>query len=142
MMFYTTAINGVFAALIAGGLIFARGGVTKDFLLDLLFYIIITPIISVTLTRIMFQSENAMIVDDALHRIDSVLDLKPLAEPAQPEHPRDASVQLNHVHFSYDGGKRGDPGCFPFYSRRAESGLCGTVRGRKNHSCQSDLPVL
>ena len=68
-----------------------------------MFYIIITPIISVTLTRIMFQSENAMIVDDALHRIDSVLDLKPLAEPAQPEHPRDASVQLNHVHFSYDG---------------------------------------
>ena len=68
-----------------------------------MFYIIITPIISVTLTRIMFQSENAMIVDDALHRIDSVLNLNPLAEAAQPEHPEDASVQLNHVHFSYDG---------------------------------------
>ena len=103
MMFYTAAINGVFAALIAGALIFTQGGVTKDFLLDLMFYIIITPIISVTLTRIMFQSENAMIVDDALQRIDSVLNLKPLAEPKQPEHPEDASVQLNHVHFSYDG---------------------------------------
>lgn len=103
MMFYTTAINGVFAALIAGALIFTGGGVTNDFLLDLMFYIIITPIISVTLTRIMFQSENAMIVDDALHRIDSVLNLKPLAEPAQPEHPWDASVQLDHVRFSYDG---------------------------------------
>ena len=44
-----------------------------------------------------------MIVDDALHRIDSVLNLKPLAEPAQPEHPWDASVQLDHVRFSYDG---------------------------------------
>ena len=52
MMFYTTAINGVFAALIAGALIFTGGGVTKDFLLDLMFYIIITPIIAVTLTRI------------------------------------------------------------------------------------------
>ena len=103
MMFYTAAINGVFAALIAGALIFTGGGVTKDFLLDLMFYIIITPIISVTLTRIMFQSENAMIVDDALHRIDSVLNLNPLAEAAQPEHPNGASVQLNHVHFSYDG---------------------------------------
>ena len=103
MMFYTAAINGVFAALIAGALIFTQGGVTKDFLLDLMFYIIITPIISVTLTRIMFQSENAMIVDDALQRIDSVLNLKPLAEPKQPEHPEDALVQLNHVHFSYDG---------------------------------------
>jgi ATP-binding cassette subfamily B protein IrtA len=68
-----------------------------------MFYIIITPIISVTLTRIMFQSENAMIVDDALQRIDSVLNLKPLTEPKQPKHSRDASVQLSHVHFSYDG---------------------------------------
>ena len=65
MMFYTAAINGVFAALIAGALIFTEGGVTPDFLLDLMFYIIITPIISVTLTRIMFQSENAMIVAEA-----------------------------------------------------------------------------
>ena len=103
MMFYTAAINGVFAALIAGGLIFTRGGVTPDFMLDLMFYIIITPIISVTLTRIMFQSENAMIVDDALQRIDSVLNLNPLAEPEKPERPKDASVQLSHVHFSYDG---------------------------------------
>ncbi len=103
MMFYTAAINGVFAALIAGGLLFTQNGVTSDFLLDLMFYLIITPIISVTLTRIMFQSENAMIVDDALQRIDSVLNLKPLAESKQPQHPKDASVQLSHVHFSYDG---------------------------------------
>ena len=102
-MFYTAAINGVFAALIAGGLLFTQSGVTSGFLLDLMFYIIITPIISVTLTRIMFQSENAMIVDDALQRIDSVLNLQPLAEPKQPKHPNGASVQLNHVYFSYDG---------------------------------------
>ncbi|MFR2965403.1 MAG: hypothetical protein ACLTK0_02820 [Anaerovoracaceae bacterium] len=37
------------------------------------FYIIITPVISLTLTRIMFMSENEMIVADALARIDSVL---------------------------------------------------------------------
>ena len=76
MMFYTAAINGVFATLIAGGLLLTQEGVTSSFLLDLIFYIIITPVISVTLTRIMFQSENAMIVDDALQRIDSVLHLK------------------------------------------------------------------
>ncbi len=69
MMFYTAAINGVFATLIAGGLLLTQDGVTSGFLLDLIFYIIITPVISVTLTRIMFQSENAMIVDDALQRI-------------------------------------------------------------------------
>ena len=70
--------GSVFATLIAGGLLLTQDGVTSGFLLDLIFYIIITPVISVTLTRIMFQSENAMIVDDALQRIDSVLNLKPL----------------------------------------------------------------
>lgn len=103
MMCYTAAINGVFATLIAGGLLFTQDGVTTEFLLDLIFYMIITPIISVTLTRIMLQSENAMIVNDALQRIDSVLNLKPLEETKHPKHPKDASVELQHVRFSYDG---------------------------------------
>ena len=105
MMFYTAAINGVFAFLIAGGLLFTQNGVTSGFLLNLIFYIIITPIISVTLTKIMFQSENAMIVDDALQRIDSVLNLQPLAEAARPQAPQGRSVELEHVRFSYDGKK-------------------------------------
>ena len=105
MMFYTAAINGVFATLIAGGLLLTQDGVTSGFLLDLIFYIIITPVISVTLTRIMFQSENAMIVDDALQRIDSVLNLKPLEETKHPKHPQNASVELKSIHFSYDGEK-------------------------------------
>ena len=58
MMLYTAAINGVFAFLIVGGLLFTRNGVTSEFLLNLLFYIIITPVISLTLTRIMYMSEN------------------------------------------------------------------------------------
>lgn len=105
MMFYTAAINGVFVFLIAGALLFTQDQVTTEFLLNLVFYIIITPIISVTLTRIMFQSENAMIVDDALQRIDSVLNLGPLKETAHPKHPKDGSVELEQVHFSYDGEK-------------------------------------
>ena len=103
MLFYTTAINAVFAFLIAAGIWFTRGGVTNEFLLNLIFYIIITPVISVTLTKIMYQSENAMIVDDALNRIDSVLNLKPLSETKNPQYPADASVTIDHVSYSYDG---------------------------------------
>ena len=44
MLWYTTAINGVFAFLIAGGLALTQGGGDQAFLLDLLFYIIITPV--------------------------------------------------------------------------------------------------
>ena len=119
MMFYTAAINGVFAMLIAGGLLFTQNGVTAEFLLDLIFYIIITPIISITLTRIMFQSENAMIVNDALQRIDSVLNLKPLKEAEQPKHPKDASVELENIRFSYDGKTEVLKGSFPFHTAGA-----------------------
>ena len=38
-------------------------------------------------------------------RIDSVLDLSPLKEAAVPASPRDGSVTLQHVCFSYDGKK-------------------------------------
>ena len=105
MMFYTTAINGVFAFLIAAGLFFTGDGVTDEFLLNLLFYIIITPVISLTLTKIMFMSENEMIVADALARIDSILDLKPLPEKTSCDKPKNYSVELSHVKFGYDEKK-------------------------------------
>lgn len=105
MMFYTTSINGVFAFLIAAALFFTKDGVSDEFLLNLLFYIIITPVISLTLTKIMFMSENELIVADALQRIDSVLTLHPLPETDHPQKPKDASIELSHVRFSYDGKK-------------------------------------
>lgn len=105
MLFYTAAINAVFVFLIFGAVIFTQGGVSNEFLLNLLFYIIITPVISVTLTKIMFQSENAMIVDDALARIDSVLNLNPLPQTKRSKYPKDSSVELQNVTYSYDGEK-------------------------------------
>ena len=103
MMFYTAAVNGVFAFLIAGGLLFTAHGVTPEFLLNLLFYIIITPVISLTLTRMMYMSESKMVVADALARIDSVLEAAPMQVQAVPQYPKDSSVTLRDVHFSYDG---------------------------------------
>lgn len=105
MLFYTTAINGVFAFLIAGGIIFTRGGVTNEVLLNLIFYIVITPVIGTTLTKIMFMSEDTMIVGDAISRIDEVLNEKPLSESSVNNVPEDNSITLEHVSYSYDGKK-------------------------------------
>ncbi len=105
MMFYTTAINGVFAFLIAGGIIFTRGGITNELLLNLIFYIVITPVIGTTLTKIMFMSEDAMIVGDAINRIDEVLNEKPLSVSRVNNAPKDNSITLEHVSYSYDGKK-------------------------------------
>lgn len=101
MMFYTTIINAVFAVLIAAALYFTADGVSNEFLLNLLFYIIITPVITVTLHKIMYASENEMIVTDALQRIDGILALQPLPAAAAPETPKDNSVTLRNVVFRY-----------------------------------------
>lgn len=105
MMGYTLAINSVFAFLILGAFWFTKGGVTGTFLLDLLFYIIVTPVISMTLTKLMHSSENNMIVNDAITRIDEALNLAPLSESENPQHPLDNSVELQNVTFSYDAAR-------------------------------------
>lgn len=78
---------------------------TNELLLNLLFYVIVTPIISTTLTRIMFMSEDSMIVDDAMKRIDNIFDMKPLATKSVYKTPKDNSVTLENVSYSYDGKK-------------------------------------
>lgn len=105
MMLYTAAINGVFAFLILGAFWFTNGTVTSEFFVNLLFYIIITPVISVTLTKIMYMSEEGMVIGDAIERIDGVLNAEPMSVGNNPQNPKDASVELENVHFSYDGKK-------------------------------------
>lgn len=106
MMFYTTLVNGIFAVLIAAAMVMTADGVTNEFLLNLLYYIIITPIITLTLTKIMYASENKLIVADAMSRIDSILEMQPLPEPSDPQHPQDNSIVLDNVSFRYQDADR------------------------------------
>lgn len=99
MVAYTTIINAVFTILIAAAFFFTA---SNTFLLNLLFYIIITPIITVTLNKIMFSSENKMIVADALARVDGIMDRRPLEESGREEQPRDHSIIFERVSFRYE----------------------------------------
>ena len=94
MMVYTTVINSVFVFLTAAALVMTAEQITDTFLLNLIFYIIITPVISLTLTKIMFQSENEMVVSDTMKRIDSILKMEPLAQSTHPQKPKGCNVQL------------------------------------------------
>ena len=105
MMVYTTVINSVFVFLTAAALVMTAEQITDTFLLNLIFYIIITPVISLTLTKIMFQSENEMVVSDTMKRIDSILKMEPLAQSTHPQKPKDGSVIVEDVMYSYDGKK-------------------------------------
>ena len=106
MLFYTVCINSAFAFLITLALILTGGGaVTRSILLSLIFYVIFTPVIATSMSKVLFMSENGMVVNDALTRIHSILDMQPLSEPQNAEHPMNPSVEFKNVSFRYSGAQ-------------------------------------
>ncbi len=105
MLMYTVFINSAFAFLIVLALALAGGGpVAQPVLLNFIFYVIFTPIIATAMTKVMFMSENGMIVADAMSRIHSILDAEPLPEPHSGKVPTDNGIALENVTFRYTGG--------------------------------------
>lgn len=102
MIAFEICVNSVFAFLIAMALIlFGVKATDQTFILNLIFYIVFTPIISTTLLRVMYMSENTMIVEDALKRVDSVLSIEPLKETSNPLKPKGDEVKFDSVFFKY-----------------------------------------
>ena len=106
MVGFTTLINAIFAVLIAAAYWFGGESGDPALLINLLFYIIITPVLTVTLSKMMYAGENEMIVEDALNRTDGILNRKPLPESGQIQDIRDHSIALEQVSFRYENAER------------------------------------
>lgn len=107
MVLYTTLVNSCFSVLIGLTLFVAKDGeVNGDFLLNLLYYIIVTPAIAVTLNRLMFASENEMIVAEALTKTNRILAIDPLSAPSEPQCPENDELVLHNVRFRYPEASR------------------------------------
>ena len=106
MCCYSVSINGIFAVLIPAGLLLAgdaAGG--QDFVttaLDLVFYILFTPVCVTMMDKIMWTSENTMAANDAMERILNVIREKPLPEPAVSRKPENHTIEIKDVSFSYN----------------------------------------
>ncbi|MEY8353643.1 ABC transporter ATP-binding protein [Lachnospiraceae bacterium 54-53] len=105
---YTVSINGIFAFLIPGGILlagdFAAGASYMITMLDLLFYILFTPVCVTMMDKIMWTSESTMQAREALNRILEIVKEKPLSEPARPKIPGNNTVEFCDVTFSYGKG--------------------------------------
>lgn len=106
MVAFTTSANGIFAVLIIAAYVLTGHGVTDKFILNLIFYILITSVLTVTLMKIAFAGESQLMVRDAINRMDGILNMKPLPEPADGQTPKDTSVELDKVVFSYAGADK------------------------------------
>ena len=101
MVGFTTASNGIFAVLIIVAYLYTGKGVTDTFILNLFFYIIITSILTVTLMKVAYAGESQMLVEDALNRMDEIMAVNPLKEPATLQKPENAEVLIDNVTFQY-----------------------------------------
>ena len=106
MVGFTTLINAIFAILIGVAYWFGGANGDPEILINLLFYIIITPVLTVTLGKIMYGGENQMIVEDALKRTDGILNRKPLPEATPKQEIPEYSVALQNVSFRYENAER------------------------------------
>ncbi|MBQ6100960.1 MAG: ABC transporter ATP-binding protein [Bacteroidales bacterium] len=107
MTLYTMLVNASFAVLIGLTLVISKGGnVDGEYLLNLLYYVIITPAIAVTLNRIMFASENEMIVAEALDKTGRILAIDPLKDPEDAQLPQENEMELKDVRFRYPDATR------------------------------------
>lgn len=107
MTLYTTLVNASFAVLIGLTLVISKGGnVDGEYLLNLLYYVIITPAIAVTLNRIMFASQNEMIVAEALDKNSHILAIDSLKASEDVQLPQENEVELKDVRFRYPNATR------------------------------------
>jgi ATP-binding cassette, subfamily B, bacterial IrtA/YbtP len=106
MIGFTVFSNGIFAALIIAAYVFGGNTLTDTFVLNLIFYILITSVLTTTLMKVAYAGESQMIVEDALNRMDEVLGQEELPDAAKGKKVKDASVGLKDVTFAYDDTKQ------------------------------------
>lgn len=105
MVGFTVFSNGIFAALILAAYLLGGNTVTDTFVWNLIFYVLITSVLTTTLMKVAYAGESQMIVEDALNRMNEILNIKELPDVEQGESPKDSSITLQNVTFSYDASK-------------------------------------
>ena len=120
---FLTCINGAFALLIPAALLLASEGDVRQTAVNFIFYILFAPACGAMINRIMYMSEAVMEADEAILRLDEIMEEKPLeekgdrklSEPAESGRQvssgkagnrQDAQVEFSHVTFTYPGGVR------------------------------------
>ncbi len=106
MVKYITAINAVFAALICSAYFFGRNGVTSELVLNIMYYIIISPLLTVTMTRLVYSGEQEMTVVDAIERINGILEMRSLEDIGDKTMPESGDIAFKNVSYRYTGASK------------------------------------
>ncbi len=103
---FMTCINAIFAFIVIAAFAFSKDGVTAGTILNIMYYIIVTPLITVALTKVAYSGEAEMTLIDALKRVESIMEIEPLTDNNSGRSPKDNTVELKDVTYRYKDATR------------------------------------
>ncbi len=103
---FMTCINAIFAFIVIAAFVVTKNGVDNAAILNIMYYIIITPLVTIALTKIAYSGEAEMTLIDAMKRVDKVMEIEPLAEGKENLKPGDHGIELKNVSYRYKDATR------------------------------------
>ncbi|MCR5323128.1 MAG: ABC transporter ATP-binding protein/permease [Lachnospiraceae bacterium] len=103
---FMTCINAIFAFIVIAAFVVTKNGVDNTSILNIMYYIIITPLITIALTKIAYSGEAEMNLIDALKRVDKIMEIEPLTERKSGKKPSDHGIELKNVTYRYKDATR------------------------------------
>lgn len=103
---FMTCINAIFVFLVLAAYLITRDGTTATDILNIMYYIIVTPLLTVCLTKLAYSGEAEMTLIDALKRVEAITSLEALPEDRIGIRPKDYSLKLDDVTYRYKDAAR------------------------------------
>lgn len=100
---YIMSINAIFAVIIMIAFGFGRGGITSELLLNVMYYIIVTPLITLTLTKMAYSGEAEMTLIEAMKKVKSIIELSSIEDKASADKIIGYTIEMSDVSFRYKG---------------------------------------
>ena len=106
MIGFMTCINAIFAFIVIAAYTVTKDGTAATDILNIMYYIIVTPLITVALTKVAYSGEAEMTLIDALKRVETIMQIEPLEEGNAGTIPEGHDLELKNVTYRYKGAER------------------------------------
>ena len=104
---YIVAINAfAFVLVPVGILLMAHGSRPSVVVADVVLYVLIAPVISSNIMKMMYLSQNLFMANEAVERLERLTSVVPLPESAMPKTAESFDIRLEQVSFRYEGAER------------------------------------
>lgn len=103
---FMTCINAIFAFIVIAAFVVTKDGVANADILNIMYYIIVTPLITIALTKVAYSGEAEMNLIDALKRVEGIMEIEPLTDGTDTDPLKDYGIELKNVSYRYKGAVR------------------------------------